>query len=46
MSICKYICNGKKRVSGNSGKDLRAASHQIEVFHLNWQQNECHHDME
>lgn len=36
----------KKEVSGNSGKDLHAATHQIEVFRLNWQQNECHHDIE
>lgn len=52
---CVYVCinecmrvhmQWKKEVSGNSGKDLHAASHQIEVFHLNWQQNVCHHDME
>lgn len=45
MNAYKYICNGKKE-SWNFGKDLCVASHQTEVFHMNWQQNERHHEIE
>ena len=36
----------EKKKSANSGKDQYVASHQIEVCHMNWQQNEHHREIE
>lgn len=45
------ICNAKKKKkkkkkSGNFGKDLHEASHQVESYYMNWQRNKCHNEIE